>query len=285
MQTPITLFPTKTLKLDDNIEISYIDEGKGKETILFVHGLASMAEVWSPNIAELKSKYRCIAIDLPGNGNSSGGDLPYTMLFYSICIEKFLELLNIDKVVLCGHSMGGQVSVIYYLRNSAKVSKMVLAAPAGLEHFTSSEKQLFKGMVTMGQYMYADPQQLTAMLKDGFYHSNHETSQLIDMMKNAGSTLQFGKYHQMMSKSMIAMMDEPIQEFLPQIKCPVLLIFGKKDQWIPNRLFHHYNTQQVADEAIKHIVGAQLVMIDNCGHFLQWEAPQKFNREVQLFLE
>lgn len=51
-------------------KLSYIDTGKGKETLLFIHGFCGSHEYWSDIIAGLKEEYRVIAVDLRGHGAS-----------------------------------------------------------------------------------------------------------------------------------------------------------------------------------------------------------------------
>ncbi len=58
--------PTQTVTIKDDIKIAYSDQGKGSETILFIHGLASYIPAWKNNVSALQADYRCIAIDLPG---------------------------------------------------------------------------------------------------------------------------------------------------------------------------------------------------------------------------
>src|SRR5436190_1892092 len=109
-------YPVQYVSLFNDIEICYIDEGKGAETLLFIHGMAYYGNVWFLQIEQLKKKYRCIAVDLPGCGLSSRGDYPYSMLFYSEVIAKFCAALQLDNVILCGHSMGGHVGIVTALR-------------------------------------------------------------------------------------------------------------------------------------------------------------------------
>jgi pimeloyl-ACP methyl ester carboxylesterase len=69
-------FTTKSIKFTGTGKINYIDEGTGTTTLLMIHGLANYALGWKRNISELRKYYRCIAIDLPGNGLSEPGDFP-----------------------------------------------------------------------------------------------------------------------------------------------------------------------------------------------------------------
>src|ERR1700742_1729400 len=104
------------LTLSNGCKVAYIDEGKGEKTLLFIHGLATYSLSWKKNIEYLKKKYRCIAIDLPGNGLSDRGDYPYSMNFFAGSVYDFIRLLGLKNVCLVGHSMGAQVAMTTLLR-------------------------------------------------------------------------------------------------------------------------------------------------------------------------
>ena len=130
----------------DSIDIAYVDEGSGP-VVLFVHGLGSNLQAWKKTIDGLKAHHRCIAIDLPGYGKSSGGNLPYGMSFFADALIGVVEALELEEVSLVGHSMGGQVSMHVALRQHPSIKRLALMAPAGFEQFTSEERQWFSNFV------------------------------------------------------------------------------------------------------------------------------------------
>lgn len=105
-------YPVKKLSIHDDMEMAYMDEGKGSQTVVFIHGLANYAAAWRYQLTALRQNWRCIAVDLPGNALSSHGDFPYSMFFYAESVKQFIDKLGLQEVVLCGHSMGGQVAMI-----------------------------------------------------------------------------------------------------------------------------------------------------------------------------
>ena len=146
----------KKASIAPNIEIAYTDSDKGKETILFIHGLASYTGVWRENIPELSKNFRCIALDLPGNGHSSKGDFPFSMFFYAESVVKFLTHLGLTEVNICGHSMGGQIAQIIALRYPSLVKRLILAAPAGFEFYNNHDKIIVKNMMRLGNFIYSE---------------------------------------------------------------------------------------------------------------------------------
>jgi pimeloyl-ACP methyl ester carboxylesterase len=65
--------------------------------------LGSNKKAFSKNIDYLSHYIRVIALDLPNYGNSSKGDYPSTLKFFSEIIKDFIQELKLDKVILCGH--------------------------------------------------------------------------------------------------------------------------------------------------------------------------------------
>ena len=146
-------YKTKSVALPGDCNITYIDEGKGKQTLLFIHGLANYAPVWKKNIDVLKSDYRCIAIDLPGNGLSGKEDRNYNMMLYAQSVYEFIQALGLENLTLVGHSMGGQVAMITTIAYPHCARNMVLCAPAGFEEFSQMDKTLYSGALSMADFI------------------------------------------------------------------------------------------------------------------------------------
>src|SRR5471030_741637 len=96
-------YKTQSVALAGNCNINYIDEGSGTRTLLFIHGLANYALVWKKNIDYLKQYYRCIAIDLPGNGLSDRNDHTFSMNFFADTVHDFIDDLGLKNVTIVGH--------------------------------------------------------------------------------------------------------------------------------------------------------------------------------------
>ncbi len=273
----------KHLNINDQIAIAYTDTGKG-DTLIFIHGLASYGSIWRKNIDVLSKNYRCIAIDLPGNGKSSKGDFPFSMFFYAESVVQFIQKLGLSEVYLCGHSMGGQIAQIIALRYPQLVKKLILAAPAGFEFFTTHDKLLFNQMMMLGNFVYADEYHLASTIRDGFSVIPDEAEGMINDLKEQLFSGKLSYYRAMVTGSINGMMNEQVYDFLPQIDCPVLVIFGEKDKLIPNKLIHHATTEKVARLGTAQLKQGTLHLLPNCGHFVQWEKADTFNQLVNDFL-
>ena len=279
-------FPTKKVALSSGQSVAYVDEGKGSETIIFIHGLGSYLPAWEKNIESLKSNYRTIALDLPGYGKSSKENVQVSMDAYAKTVLELMDKLKIKKATLAGHSMGGQIAITAALQAPERVSKLILAAPAGLETFTDQQKQVFKVTVTPESVQKTTPEQTAANYKINFHKMPAEAQHMVDERLLIMKSEQFDDYSKAVAASVAAMVDEPVYQKLPQLHMPALIVFGENDALIPNRYFNpNLTPKAVAETGKERIPNSQVVMIPEAGHFLQYEQPAAFNKAVQEFMK
>jgi len=280
-------FPVNHCDIGSNIQIAYCDEGTGSQTLLFVHGLANYIPVFKHNIVELKQYTRCVAIDLPGNGLSSHGDYPFTLIFYAETLARFIQKMELTNVVLVGHSMGGHVSLLTALRYPNLVNKLVLLGSSGLEYFNDFEKTLMKGLLNIGSLVYGDAASLETAILNSYYtdqrkDAKHIVSDLLQLMSGEN-----GKYwRKMVKKNIEAMLDEQVFQYLNKVSQETLIIFGKQDAFIPNKVLHvSETTEKLCERAAALIPACSLEIIPHCGHFVQIEAAEKVNTLILSFLD
>ena len=96
---------------------------------------------------------------------------------------------------------------------------------------------------------------------------------------------EFDNYCYTVVRSVNGMVDQPVYDFLQSIKQETLIIFGENDNLIPNPYLNAGFTEDVADIGKERIPNSKLVMISSCGHFLQFEKPDEFNKAVLDFLK
>lgn len=279
-------FEVKNITIHNGIDIAFCDEGKGDSTILFIHGLANYFPVWKHQIEKLKTDFRCIAIDLPGNGLSSRGDYPYTMFFYAECIVKFIEKMELKNVILCGHSMGGQIAIIISLRHPALIDKIILVAPAGLEYFNQHEVMMMQQAMSFGDFFYSDEFHLENTIKQSFYQTETESSNIINDLKNILRNNKIKEFKDMSVASINGMLNEQVNQFLPTLLTNTLIIFGDKDQLIPNKLIHFSETpESIAKSGSALIPNSSYTIIKNAGHFVMIEKFKEVNEAIINWLK
>lgn len=271
--------------LDSGIEIAYIDEGNGEKVILFIHGLGSYLPAWKNNIEGLKSSYRVIAIDLPGYGKSSKEPHSGKMSFYADVVKAFAEKLNLTDLTLAGHSMGGQIAMVTALNYPDLVKNLILVAPAGFEKFTEGQKQWFRNVMSLDGVKNTSAEDIQTNLAVNFYNMPEDADFMITDRIIMRNLKDFEHYCYAVVQSVNGMVDEPLLDLLPQIKQPTLIIFGEKDNLIPNRFLNPGKTCKVAQVGKDKIPNSKLVMVPKAGHFVQFEKPIEVNTAISIFLK
>ena len=271
--------------LSGDIKLAYVDEGKGKETILMIHGLGSYLPAWKKNISELSKYYRVIAVDLPGYGKSS--KLPHSglMSFYAWVIAEFIQKMDLGPVNLAGHSMGGQISMVLALEKPELVKRLILVDPAGFEAFTAGQRNWFKDVMTPNLVRLTTVDAIETNLASNFYRMPDDARFMIEDRIAMRDASDFEAYCLAVARSVHGMVEEPVLEKLTRIKMPTLIFFGENDMLIPNRYLNPGFTSKIANTGAGLIKGSKLVMVPKCGHFMMFEKPDVFNTETRSFIQ
>jgi pimeloyl-ACP methyl ester carboxylesterase len=95
----------------DGVPIHYEDHGKGSLTLVFVHGWCCDLSYWSKQLGYFGKKYRVVALDLAGHGESGLGRKDWTIEAFGEDVASVIKKLALKEVVIIGHSMGGEVIV------------------------------------------------------------------------------------------------------------------------------------------------------------------------------
>jgi pimeloyl-ACP methyl ester carboxylesterase len=259
--------PIRHLSVSTGVKIAYVDTGQQQEvpTLLFLHGLATYAMSWRPNIAELRHRYRCIAIDLPGFGHSTHGDHPFTMSFFANSVIDFIGQLGLERVCLIGHSMGGQIAMNMVLTEPRCADRLILCGTAGF--FSDDETSL-------RQVLYAS-----------FYRfppdAEKMTSELVALFRKQPRE----QYKQTIDRCMQGMLEGSVYDRLPMIKQPALIIFGEEDALIPAKFYSRKDTKQLANDGASRLPNSRLHVLPKAGHFVHWEKATVVNRMIDDWLQ
>lgn len=279
-------YPVKKVYLPENeFTIAYTDEGKGDNTIILIHGLGSYLRAWEKNIGELSKNNRVIAIDLPGYGKSSKEPHTGMMTFYAGIVNELVKELKLNKVVIGGHSMGGQIGMTTYLKYPQIVKGLVLAAPAGFERFTKGQKQWFRDVMTLDGVRLTTPEAIQNNLASNFFRQPKDADFMVSERMEMRSADDFIPYCYAVVQSVHGMVDNPVIDYLQDIKVPTLILFGENDNLIPNRYLNPGRTVEIAKYGASKIHNSKLVMIPKTGHFLMFEKPEVFNKETIDFIK
>lgn len=277
--------PVKSIKINSET-IAYTDEGDGDKTLLFVHGLSSNLDSWKKNIKGLRSDFRTISIDLPGYGKSSRSKTDYSLAEYAGMLINVVDQLNLKNVILVGHSMGGQIAMHSVIENPDAFEKLILIAPAGIETFTEQEATIMKTSYTPAMVVNTSDEQVLANYKMNFYSFPEDAQQMVDDRVAMKSASDFPDYAETVVNNIHAMLEEPVIDKISSIEMPVLMIFGKNDMLIPNKYFHpSQSIASLVETSKEKFQDIEVKIIDEAGHFVNFEQSQKVNTEIRNFLE
>lgn len=277
-------FPTKSAL--NNPSISYIDVGTGSKTLILVHGLASNAGFWRYVIPELSKEYRVIAVDLPGYGKSQKDAYPYSISFYAEQIKRLADELKLKKFTIAGHSMGGQIAIMFSLKYPERLEKLVLASPAGIEEFEKGEGDWLRSVMTKNFIKKTYEDGVRRNLANNFYSwDDSKWEWMVEERVRMAKAKDFDEFTYTVVRCVNAMLDEPTFDKIKNISAPTLIVYGKYDALIPNPYLNPGFTADVFKWGATQIPNCKLYEIDNCGHMLQIEKPEEFTKVVLDFLK
>jgi pimeloyl-ACP methyl ester carboxylesterase len=277
-------FEVSYVTLPDIGNIAYTAMGSGSPTLVFLHGLGSNLKAWQYNLPALAQNYRCIAIDLPGFGKSAKGKYPCTMTFFAETVIHLLEVLGIERYVVIGHSMGGQIAMHIARREPQRCEGMALLAPAGFETFTKEASELIKKWFNPQDVLAASWQTVRGNMERNFSCIGPQARELINDRLLLMQGVDYEDFTYCISASTSGMLDEPVFEWLPDLMQPVLIIYGEDDHYIPNRYLNPVTTEHIAHAGASRLPHAHLHMLPACGHFPSLEAADVCNELLHEWL-
>lgn len=102
------------LKNINGVKVNYFFHDIGSEiSLVLLHGWGQNIEMMMPIGEKFFDKYNVLIIDLPGFGKSSEPEFAWTVYEYADCVKKMVDDLELNKVILMGHSFGGRIGLIY----------------------------------------------------------------------------------------------------------------------------------------------------------------------------
>ena len=119
--------------LADGRELNVLAAGPGDApTIVFLHGLGGSQATWQLVLGELADRYRVVAVDLPGHGQSSAGEADYSVGGHAAAVAEAIRAKRIRSATVVGHSLGGAIGIALALDHPELVTGLVLINSAGI---------------------------------------------------------------------------------------------------------------------------------------------------------
>lgn len=250
----------------DGVEISFDQQGKGKPALIFVHGWSNNRSVWDSQMAHFSEKYRVIAVDLPGFGESSNNRTNWTMASFGEDVAAVIEKLNLKQVVLVGFSMGAYVSIETAKKAPENIIGLVLIDEIkDIEMKYSPEMFVYMDSVLMDVVTNPTNEKLVA---GGFYKKNPEVSfeRVVSMLSSHKNTSRIGWRESL--DNAIRWLNKDCIESLKKIQVSIISISSDME---PTNV-----------EAFrKYVPSYQLKIIPDVAHLVMWDNPEEFNRLLE----
>ncbi len=258
----------------DGVRVHYVSRGTGDPLVL-IHGFGAWSYSWRRNIGPLSKDFKVYALDMKGFGLSDKpANSNYSLEAQAKLVASFMDELEIEKAVVVGNSLGGEVALKLYSMRPERIRGLVLIDSTGYFEgptgpLVAPHPKWFRLAVIRSliltrwqvrrqlHLVYSSPRKITEDVIDGYYLP----------LKADG-----------MDEAVLAMWDTlRLENEIPIIRTigiPTLIIWGQNDRIVPLSFARRFKTD---------IPRAELVIAENAGHAPQEESPQTVNEAIKRF--
>lgn len=254
-----------------NVQLNVLDQGSGKP-LLLVHGFPLDHSMWRGQIEGLADKFRVIAPDLRGFGESEVTEGTTTMQQFADDLAHLLDALQItEPVAFCGLSMGGYIGWQFVARHRNKLAALIIAdsrAVADSQKAAAGRLETADKVEKEGSKVVA-----TAMLPKLFPAAAIEKG---EPFVKATEAVMLAAPPAGVAAALRGMAERPdYTNELAKIDVPTLIICGAEDAIAP---------PAEMEGIAKAIPGAKFVSIAGAGHMAPLEKPAEVNAAIREFL-
>ena len=257
----------------------YVVAGQGPPVVL-IHGLGSSLATWQRTIEPLAERHTVYALDMPGHGDSEKPDVQYSLQAGVAYLADFLDALNVPRAALVGNSMGGLLSLGVALEHPERVTRLALVDAAGLGRELAFALRV-ASLPVVGELMrrgsvfgYA-----RALMREASYEGRITRSVLANAFRGARIAPEASRAELNALRNGVNFRGvRPgyvLLDRLPELQPPLLIVWGAQDKVLP--VAHAY-------AAARRRPDAQVVVLEQCGHWPQLEQAEEFKRVLQAYL-
>jgi len=229
-----------------------------RPTLVFLHeGLGSI-EMWHdfPAILAGTTACDCLIYDRWGHGRSDPLDVQRTLRYvHDEALDSLPEVLNhsnVDDAILIGHSDGGSIALI----------------------FAAEYPEILRGIITEAAHVFVEEITLEGIREALDIYNNTDLKQRLARYHGTNTEKIFRAWHETWLQPEFKSWD--IQDCLPKVKCPVLVIQGEDDQ---------YGTAAQVEAIAHQVTGpSKVLLIPNCAHIPHRESKDRVAQEMTEFI-
>ncbi len=277
--------PERAVYMVDGHTITVREQGpKRGRLLLMIHGWSSSWFALSPMMTALSDRYRCVAVDLPGYGESPPLPVEATIPAYADLMAGLIRQLSPGvPAIVMGHSMGGMIGLTMALRQREVIERMVLLCPTvsgklsfWINAFISPITMLERSSVASGIVSRLEPYMLnvTDRLMRPASFAQRSGIDETDYHRLRADARRPGQ-GRVRAECFRAMGENNLEDQLKNVSTPSLVIWGMEDNTVPLS-----DASLVADRW----PAAELRVLPKAGHWPQFETFDATKRYVRSFL-
>lgn len=225
-----------------------------------IHGSMSTHRVWD-KLRTCAKKYALLLLDLPGHGQSEPLEGDITVQRFTEILAQLIHKMGHKGIVVMGHSLGGAITLQLALDHASLLNRLVLVGtgaklgvlPAILDGLRTNYQAGIE--LAMGQMAFAKGADLALV--------EHCKEECLQCPQEVGYT------------DFLACNNFDVRQRLSEIEVPSLVVVGDEDKLTPVKW-----SQYLAD----HLQNAKLTIIEQAGHMVMLEQPEKLNQAIDTFL-
>jgi pimeloyl-ACP methyl ester carboxylesterase len=246
------------------LDVLYYTAGYG-EPLVVIHGGGGDARTWIKNLEELAKNYTVYAPDLPGYGGSEALDGSYYIPELVDFVERFAGNLGLEKFYLMGHSLGGGIALNFALKFPEKIRKLVLISSLCL----GSEIALWVRFFSLPAIIKSFGSVFMAAMKS--------IKWVAEQLNPAGVIMHLSPAAMTVGGSISTFHEQTLslEQRLPEVKMPTLLVWGGRDPIVP---------VMQAYRAAKVIPDCRIEVFKKQGHNVHRNELKKFSSILNGFL-
>lgn len=248
-------------------------EGTG-QTIVLIHGFGAAIDWWDDITAELATDHRIIRIDLIGYGGTAAPATGYSIEKQAALVSAILNKFAVDRIMIIGHSMGGEVATAVAEIDPDRIQRMILidSPPTAPTTFTLATEVCLQPL--LGEFLshFRSDGVIRRGLAQGFAPGFAVPEKFVADFKQLTYTA-FRLAHE---ESIAYRKSKAPYERIAALRPvpPLLAVFGTRDAIVPPA---HANL-------FERVPGAKVTMIEGVGHSPMVESPAKVLELIKTFL-
>lgn len=254
------------IRAADGVRVTYDVRGKGDTALVFIHGWAGDRSFWREQLDLFARRHRVVALDLGGHGDSEANRELWSMAVFGGDVQAVVEELDLNEVVLIGHSMGGMVAL-----EAARLMPKRVVGIVGVETLHDAEFKYSKEMTQMAvQSFKANFQEtMTSFVRSAFVEGADPN--LVEWVVSKACSAN----QEAAVAIILEMTNLDIKKSFQAAKVPIRCINARP--FPPNNLKTKVETNRKYSDF-------GVVLMQRVGHFPMLERPGEFNGHLRGIL-